>query len=65
MARRFGVACTSGAMIQAAGVDGAEAGGGEGGEDDRVLGDALGYALASSQPGRNQVEGVGPVGGRA
>jgi hypothetical protein len=39
-------------------VDGAEGGGGEGGEDARVLGDGWTNALAAAQAGGDQVEGV-------
>jgi hypothetical protein len=43
-------------------VDGAEAGGGEGGEDARVRRDRLRGALAAAQSGGDQVEGVAAVG---
>jgi hypothetical protein len=42
-------------------VDGAEAGGGEGGEDAGVCGDAFREALATPQTGGDQVEGVAAV----
>jgi hypothetical protein len=47
-----------------AGVDLAEAGGGEGHEQPRMLRDRLGDALAALQPGSQELVGVGPVGGR-
>jgi hypothetical protein len=43
-------------------VDGAEAGGGEGGEDAGVVGDVVGGALAAAESGGDQVEGVAAVG---
>lgn len=46
-------------------VDGAEAGGGEGGEDAGVGGDAFRDALAAAQAGGDQVEGVAAVDLRA
>src|SRR5262249_54532240 len=45
-----------------AGVDGAEGGGGEGGEHTRVGGDRLGNALAAREPGPDELVGVSPVG---
>ena len=45
-----------------AGVDGAEGGGGEGGEHARVDGDRLGHAFAACQPGADELVGVGAVG---
>jgi hypothetical protein len=42
-------------------VDGAEAGGGEGGEDAGVVGDAFRGALAAAESGGDQVEGVAAV----
>jgi hypothetical protein len=47
-----------------AGVDPAEAGGGEGHEQPRMLADRLGDALAALQPSGEQLVGIGPVGGR-
>ena len=44
-------------------VDGAEARGGEGQEDGRVLGDGLGDVLATPEPCGHQGEGVSPVEG--
>ncbi len=46
-------------------VDGAEAGGGEGGEHARVRGDAGGDGLASAQSGGDELVGVVAVDGRA
>jgi hypothetical protein len=46
-------------------VDLAEAGGGEGDEQPRMLPDRLGDAFAALQPSRQELVGVGPVGGRA
>ena len=51
--------------VPAAPVDGPEARGGEGEEDGRVLGDVLGDALPTPEPGRHQGEGVAPVEGGA
>src|SRR5690606_29197630 len=45
-----------------AGVDGSEAGGGEGDEECRVFGDGVRDAFAADQAGADEVEGVGPVG---
>jgi hypothetical protein len=47
-----------------AGVDLAEAGGGEGHEQPRMLADRLRNALAALEPGGQELVGVGPVGGR-
>ena len=44
------------------GVDRAEGGGGEGGEHARVRRQRLGHALATGQPGPDELVGVGPVG---
>ena len=43
-------------------MDGAEGGGGEGGEHGRMLGDVLGDAFAADQPGADELEGVAAVG---
>ena len=62
------VAGPTGAPLAAplpAGVDRAEAGGGEGDEQPRMAGDAVGDALAAVQTGPDQLVGVGPVGGGA
>jgi hypothetical protein len=47
-----------------AGVDPAEAGGGEGHEQPRMLRDAVGDALAALEAGGQELVGVGPVDGR-
>ena len=50
--------------LRLARVDAAEAGGGEGHEQPRMLADRLGDALAALEPGGQELVGVGPVGGR-
>ena len=52
----------AGVAADGPGVDRAEGRGGEGGEYERVPGHGLRDALASGQPGADQVEGVAPVG---
>lgn len=47
------------------GVDGAEAGPGEGGEDERMAGDVLWDALAADEAGQDEGPGVGSEGGGA
>jgi hypothetical protein len=52
----------TGVVANGAGVHRAEGGGGEGGEHGRVRGDGLGDALATDQPGADDVVGVAAVG---
>jgi hypothetical protein len=56
-----GAAGQDGLAAHAAGVDRAEAGGGEGREHARVRGDGLGYAFAAGQPGADELAGVALV----
>ncbi len=58
-----GVAGQHEAPLGLAGVHAAEAGGGEGHEQPRMVGHGVGDALAALQPGREELVGVGPVGG--
>jgi hypothetical protein len=64
---RAGAACAPGsaaqlgAVVLVAGVDGAEAGGGEGGEDPGVRGDAVGGVFSADQSGADELEGVAAV----
>jgi hypothetical protein len=50
------------AALGLAGVDPAEAGGGEGHEQPRMLADRVGHALAALEPGGEELVGIGPVG---
>jgi hypothetical protein len=50
--------------LRLAGVNAAEAGGGEGHEEPRMRGDRLGHALTTLEPSGEELVGISSVGGR-